>query len=97
MHEPFALTPGFVARTASFVRWPASRARDTMLDGAVGDLRGLMGEETAHEVRVGAGKVDRGALLPLVEVGDVDAQTSAVGVFLAGDLFVRGHTASTSP
>src|SRR5699024_2332526 len=29
MHEPFALTPGFVARTASFVRWPASRARDT--------------------------------------------------------------------
>ena len=61
------------------------------LDGAVGDLRGLMGEESAHEVRVGAGDGDRGALRALVHVSDVDAQAGAVVVGLAGDLLVRGQ------
>src|SRR5699024_5473242 len=90
MHEPFALTPGFVARTASFVRWPASRARDTTstVPSAISGASWANSRLTRFGwVRDG----DRSALGALVDIGDVHAHPGAVVVLLAGDLFVRGQ------
>ena len=90
MHEPFALTG--LRRADRELRAVARLSGEgDDLDGAVGDLGRLKGEEPADEVRVGARDGHRGALGSLVDVGDVDPQTGAVLVLLAGHLLVRGQ------
>ena len=49
MHAPLALTPGSVARTAILVRWPASRASETISTTPARDLGHLEREQLAHE------------------------------------------------
>jgi hypothetical protein len=61
MQAPRASMPGCRARTASLVREPASRARPTISDLAVEDLRHFELEETLHERLVRAADDDRRA------------------------------------
>ena len=89
MQEPLAFTPGTLDFTAILVRWPASRAIAADLDGAVGDLGHLEGEQLLDQVRVGAREHHLRAAHALADADHQALDAGAVGVVLVGHALPR--------